>query len=402
MPTVAPVPNRRSGKREEVPVRLRNTFLRALMMLTVAPTAAFALQQDGALLTDRVTDGDRITIGQTVSLHSEVFGEDRQLLVYLPDDYSRTTGRYPVVYLLDGAFFFLPTAGLVDFYSMVNRMPRMIVVAIVHADRMHELSTDAAGGAAQFTSFLTEELIPYVNDRFRTEPFRILIGHSLGGLFAVHSLLEVPDLFQAHIAASPALYWNRRSALDRAREVLGSASSLQNFLYLSYSGGDGDNIRHSTDRLVGLLEESAPRGLTWVFEFLPEERHNSSPVRSVLGGLSRLFSGWTYLGDDSADALIQHYQRLSEQFGFECRPEAGNVASMGRSLIRNGQVGEAIRVFEYSARIHPAIPETHEALGSAYRSVGDVQKAIAAYERALELRPGNREIAEILRELRGG
>lgn len=381
---------------------MRTTILGALMTLTMAPPSAFALQQDGALHGDGFTDGGLLTIGETVSLHSEVFGEDRRVLVYLPADYYQTTGRYPVVYLLDGAFFFLPTAGLVDFYSTVNRMPRMIVVAIVHTDRMHELSTGAAGGSAQFTSFLREELIPFVNGRFRTEPFRILIGHSLGGLFSVHSLLGAPDLFQAHIAASPALYWNRRSELDRAQEVLDSTSSLKNFLYLTYSGGDGENIRTSTDRLVGLLEGSAPPGLTWAFEFLPEERHNSSPVRSVLGGLSQLFSGWTYLGEDSADALIEHYQRLSEELGFECKPEVGNVASRGRSLLGRGQVAEAIRIFEYNARIHPAVPETHEALGAAYRRAGELQKAIAAYERALELRPGNREIAETLRELRGG
>jgi len=385
-------------------MRMLDIVLGALMTLTIARAPALACQENGGLPSDRITDGNRITIGQVVGFHSAVFGEDRQVLVYLPDDYSRTTERYPVVYLLDGAFFFLPTAGLVDFYSMVNRMPRMIVVGVVHSNRMRELATGAAGGAAQLTSFLREELIPYVNGHFRTEPFRILIGHSLGGLFAVHALLGAPDLFQAHIAASPGLHWDRGSELDRAREVLVSTSPLKNYLYLTYSGADGDNIRTYTDRLVGLLRGSAPPGLSWGFESLPGERHNSSPVRSVLGGLSQLFSGWAYpgeLGEDSAEVLIQHYQRLSEKFGFECRPEVGSVASRGRFLIQRGQVAEAIRVFEYNVRIHPQAPETHEALGSAYRRAGDIQRAIAAYERALELRPGNREISDVLRELRG-
>jgi predicted alpha/beta superfamily hydrolase len=373
-----------------------------LMALAIAAAPSFAFQEEGTLPSDRVTDGNRITIGQTVSLPSEVFGGDREVLVYLPDDYSRRRAGYPVIYLLDGAFFFLPTAGLVDFYSRINRMPRMIVVAVVHSNRTHELSTAASGGSAQFSSFLREELIPYIDGHFRTEPFRILIGHSLGGVFSVHSLFEAPDLFQAHIAASPAMYWNGGSELDRAREVLTSAPSLKNYLYLTYSGWDGENIRTSTDALVDLLGESAPPSLGWKFDFLPNDRHNSSPVRSVLGGLSHLFSAWTYLGEDNADALIDHYQRLSNDFGFECRPEVGNIASRGRSLIRKGDVAEAIRVFEYNARIHPEAAETHEALGSAYRTAGNIQMAIAAYERALELRPGNRETAAILRGLRGG
>ena len=244
----------------------RNRAVLALMVvavLAVVPAEAFAFQEDGTLPSDRITQGNQITIGRTVSFSSELFGEDRQVLVYLPDDYSVTKAAYPVVYLLDGAFFFLPTAGLVDFYSKINRMPRMIVVAIVHGDRMRELSTASSGASAQFSDFLREELIPFIDGHFRTEPFRVLIGHSLGGLFSAHSLFEAPDLFQAHIAASPALYWNGGSELEKAREVLMSTPSLRNYLYLTYSEGDGENIRRSTDQLVALLDESAPPGLGW-------------------------------------------------------------------------------------------------------------------------------------------
>jgi len=266
--------------------------LMAAVVLASAPGPASAQQEVGTLPSDRVTFGDRITIGRTVTLPSEVYGEDRQLLVYLPDDYSTTNERYPVVYLLDGAFFFLPTAGLVDFYSKINRMPRMIVVAVVHFDRMRELSTAPSGGSGQLTAFMREELLPYVDSHFRTEPFRILIGHSLGGLFSAYSLFEAPELFQAHIAASPALYWDGGSVLDRAREALKSDPSLKNTLYLTYSGGDGENIRASTDRLIEFLGETAPPGMGWKFDYLPDDRHNSSPIPSILGGLRFIFSDW--------------------------------------------------------------------------------------------------------------
>ena len=58
---------------------------------------------------------------------------------------------------------------------------------------------------------------------------------------------------------------------------------------------------------------------------------------------------------------------------------------MGPSLIRKGEGEQAVRVLEYNARIHPEAPETHEALGATYRTVGNIPMAIAAYERALEL-----------------
>jgi len=370
--------------------------------LALAPAPALSFQEAGVLPGDRIAPGDWITIGRTVSFSSEAYGGKRQVLVYLPDDYSWSKEGYPVVYLLDGAFFFLPTAGLVDFYSSIDRMPRMIVVAVVHADRTRELSTGPSGGAAQLASFLRDELIPYVDGHFRTEPFRVLMGHSLGGLFVTHALFHAPDLFQAHIAASPALYWDGRSEVEEARQVLASTPSLKNTLYLTYSEGDGRNIRSSTDALVQVLQGQAPPDLDWSFQFLPEERHNSSAVPSVLGGLSHLFSSWSYQGEFTPQAFIAHYRQLSESLGFECRPEVGSVASRGRTLLRQGDVDGAITVFEYNARIHPEAAETHLALGSAYRAAGNLPRAIASYERALELRPGSGEISRILRELRGG
>ena len=47
------------------------------------------------------------------------------------------------------------------------------------------------------------ELIPKIEGQYRTQPFRIFAGHSLGGLFAVHTMLTRPDLFNAYIAVSP-------------------------------------------------------------------------------------------------------------------------------------------------------------------------------------------------------
>ena len=107
------------------------------------------------------------------------------------------------MYLLDGNFFFLPTAGLVEFLSKINNAPKMIVAAILSPDRMHDLSTSPGAGGAEFTAFLKDELLPYMNANYRTEPYSIFIGHSLGGHFVVHTLLSEPELFDAYIAASP-------------------------------------------------------------------------------------------------------------------------------------------------------------------------------------------------------
>jgi predicted alpha/beta superfamily hydrolase len=60
-----------------------------------------------------------------------------------------------------------------------------------------------AGGADSFLRFIREELLPEVDRKYRTAPFRILMGHSLGGLFALHAFSRSPGLetFRRHLAA---------------------------------------------------------------------------------------------------------------------------------------------------------------------------------------------------------
>jgi predicted alpha/beta superfamily hydrolase len=50
-----------------------------------------------------------------------------------------------------------------------------------------------------------------IDRTYRSRPYRVLVGHSLGGLFAVYALMTRPDVFQGYIAISPALWWDDQS-----------------------------------------------------------------------------------------------------------------------------------------------------------------------------------------------
>ena len=64
-------------------------------------------------------------------------------------------------------------------------------------------------GADKFRAFIRSEVIPYVENHYRTAPFRILAGHSVGGLFAIDTLARQPDLVHVYLAVSPSLWWDR-------------------------------------------------------------------------------------------------------------------------------------------------------------------------------------------------
>jgi hypothetical protein len=68
--------------------------------------------------------------------------EDRILNIYLPEGYGEDSTRYPVIYLLDGSYNedFLHICGLVQFLTMIEVMPKTIVVGIANVDRKRDFT----------------------------------------------------------------------------------------------------------------------------------------------------------------------------------------------------------------------------------------------------------------------
>ncbi len=180
-----------------------------------------------------------ITIGRRDSVTSKVLNETRRILVYTPPSYSDTTylpRRYPVLYLLDGDAHFHSVTGLLQILGTgVNGtfvVPEMIVVAIPNTDRTRDLTPThtilgfggdttpafkTSGGGPNFLRFIETELIPHVESTYRTMPYRVLVGHSFGGITSLYALYAKPQLFNAYVAIDPSLWWDNRTLLKQAK-----------------------------------------------------------------------------------------------------------------------------------------------------------------------------------------
>jgi len=78
----------------------------------------------------------------------------------------------------------------------------MIIVAILHENRTKDLLPLAASDESSdgFTEFLGKERIPYIDKKYPTQPYRVLMGHSLGGLRMANTPMMQPQLFNAYLA----------------------------------------------------------------------------------------------------------------------------------------------------------------------------------------------------------
>jgi len=342
-----------------------------------------------------------LTVGQRDSLTSEVLHEERKLEVYLPDGYDRGDQRYPVIYLLDGDGHFHHITGIVAFLTQQGRMPPAILVAVPNTDRTRDLTpvthTDSAGefptagGSQSFLRFFREELFPYIQARYRTQPFRVLIGHSFGGLLAIEALETHPEMFRGYIAISPSLWWDGMTHARRAADDLRQRPNLRAWVYMT-TGNEGGNMLAGAQQVADAFQAASLPGLRWKFLHMPDESHGSIPHRSTYDGLEFIFADMA-LTEEEGVALVaaglpgldRHYQVVSEKYGYAIETPEVLINQLGYIQLRSGQPEQAIVTFRENTRRFPKSANTYDSLGDAYRATNKLSQAVEAYRRAAEV-----------------
>ena len=202
---------------------------------------------------------------------SAVFANTRFLRVLLPagyDDPKNSAKHYPVLYMADGQNIFDPATSVfgptewradetVAQLVKDGRIPPMIIVGVDDAGpsaRAHEYlpwpdtinarripNYDAAPQGMQYPHFLIDEVMPYVNARYRTARDAAhtgIGGSSYGGLISAYTMLARPGVFGRVLIESPTLQIYDNQLLH----MLATAHALPARIYLG----------------IGTNEDSAP------------------------------------------------------------------------------------------------------------------------------------------------
>ncbi|MBC6607547.1 alpha/beta hydrolase [Hymenobacter sp. BT188] len=226
-----------------------------------------------------------LTMGQTFTLTSAALGETRRINVYLPPGYADSaTLRLPVLYMPDGGMEedFLHVAGLVQVGTGNNTMRPFIVVGIQNTERRRDMTgptTNAKdrkiapriGGSAAFRKFIRSELMPAIQQRYRTTAETAIVGESLAGLFVVETLLLEPDLFDTYVAFDPSLWWNNGALITQADKLLRAYAGPTKTLYVAFSS-DTEKAP-TTQCFATILKSAACHKLIYQYQAMPEETH---------------------------------------------------------------------------------------------------------------------------------
>ncbi len=238
---------------------------------------------------------------ETFTLVSKVLGEARRINVYTPPGYADAPGAsFPIVYMPDGGEQedFPHVTETIDAAVRAHAMRGVIVVGIENTERRRDMTgptqvesdrkiAPRVGGSANFRAFIRDELMPTMRGRVRGDGTTAIVGESLAGLFVVETFLHEPQLFDTYIAISPSLWWNDRELVRRAATSLKGPGRPARTLFLTVAGDDDRN--DAIAAFAGVLKTDAPPGLTWFFEPMPSEHHDTIYRASSPRAFRRLF-----------------------------------------------------------------------------------------------------------------
>lgn len=370
-----------------------------------------------AISANYAQENNQISIGFKDQLFSNVLNKNREFWVSLPESYNEEGAsykRYPILIVLDGKIHFQSITGMVNYMSAGHngnlQIPEMIVVAIQNVNRRRDFTPDKiitkkkndTGGGEKFLSFLEKELIPNLDKKYRTEPYRILFGHSLGGLLATHTYMKEHTLFNAFIAVDPSFgTWDSEtmnSKLDSLTE-----KSFKRFIYIATANWGKRNIRNR-DRHVRFYESlnSKCEGIFPAkLEYFENENHGSVPILAFYNGISAIFEGYGvyYRNISNKEQLIQHFEKLSNRLSWNVKPPEALVNRIGYYWLQMGKE-KALEMFKLNTQLYPHSYNAYDSLAEANMTLGNTELAIANYEKSLELNPNNENAKAILKTLK--
>ena len=325
--------------------------MKPILTLTVATILIVFLQPTHVVLADQVGK-ESVDIGTRFLIDSEVLGESREILLGVPGDQSRS---YPVIYVLNGDAEFLSTVATVrHLANNANRMPDFIVVGVVPKDGAKETRPNFPVDGRKneyeglFRQFVAKELVDHIDSTYNTHPFRILLGHSLSGLFTLNTLRSDADSFDAYFAFSPALWWDNGAEASAILQSTSLKRTNARTVVVTVANEGDESLSQHRSFVDGWQSASTLKTVLLETAF-PEESHSSTTLPAINWSLQQLFSGWRPGPDvyrQGFAGLDKHYRGLSDRFGWTIEIPLDDISPLVFEFARRGNEGDDLRAYE--------------------------------------------------------
>jgi predicted alpha/beta superfamily hydrolase len=342
-------------------------------------------------------DTNQINIATKYVINSKILKENRSILISLPEGYEKTASKYPVLVLTDGMQNIKHAIGSIELLTRTGSIPPIIVVGIKSNNRTKDFSptvsknSPGSGNGPKYLEFIENEVLTFVKSNYRTHPFTILEGHSLGGVFTAYALMQKPGLFDAHLIMSPSFWWNDEEFIKKAGPFFKANPGLDKAIYFSIGKDESSSkwgMRKELSNFVDSLKANKPQNTRFKLTEFENEGHMSSPLLGTYFGLKWIFSDMLYtdkqLENYTDEAFLNHEQKMMDKYGSEAKQSAESYVTLSNYVSSKKKYKSAITILKRGVEAYDYDIFLKYNLAKSYEKDNNIPLAIATYKAAIE------------------
>ena len=341
------------------------------------------------------------------SIPSKKLEEERTFTVSLPPNYEfDVEKKFPVLVLLDGEYLINPFEGNLKYGNYWDDLPEMIIVA-VHQNYDEKRFDDSnydetglpVGKGANFFEFIGFELLPYIEGKYRTLPFRVIAGHDTTAGFLNFYLYKDDPIFNGYISLGAEL------APQMIKRVAERLPLIKKPLFYYHAIGQADlaDINENAKALDKTIAPIPNKTFGYRFDQFKGATHYSLVPQAIPQALYFIFEGYqpismmefkekiVTLDKGYTQYLIDKYTKLEEKFGLKLKPRLTDFKAIEAAILKNKAYFEFQELGKYADKQYPktTLGTYHQAM--YYEKSGEFKKAIKEYRKGYTL-TGIREI----------
>ncbi|MCR1026732.1 alpha/beta hydrolase-fold protein [Cellulophaga baltica] len=248
---------------------------------------------------------------ETIKLNSKELNQQREIFVYTPSYYEENIFQYyNVIYVFDAQTkeFFDLTRSLLPFVSKEIDNPYIVVgLTSTYDEKLNYGRNDdllpkpinvkdnnffGKGNSENYLKYLLKEVIPYIDTNYKTLSTKIGIGHSLSASFLISSLLRKENPFNAYIAISPNLTYDKDRLANEFINFKFTELEEEKFLYISNADegiSSWKSWKPARELVYNFLNTEKPNNIEFRIDSLPNKNHWTTFVPSLINGMTSYF-----------------------------------------------------------------------------------------------------------------
>ena len=320
---------------------------------------------------------------KTISLYSEILEETRIINIYFPLNYEEHKELdYPTIYLFDGSILFDYLVGLYKYNS--DYYPPAIIVGVNQIDRNIELGVNT-----KFTKFFIDELILKIDSEYRTNCYKLVIGHSLGGAFVLNSALKSKKVNNV-ISISSTIKKKEFDLINIYNKEYNEKSKLK--IYIGYGDNDFEYLMKDSDRVYDLLNKEYSK-----LDVYKDEDHNSAILIGIRKGLDYFFKDlifpeylWNKLDENLDDSIFKNYFiTVSNFYNCKIHPLEDDFNRLGYLYLSVKNIDKALSIFKKNIKLYPNSSNVYDSYAECLETFGQFKLAKKYYKKAISIEKKN-------------